>query len=103
MKEASRQQFRWAPHVSGSAGVKARDYEPGGEIEAANEYEAWRMLRQTEQPLSLGDVLENEKGELRISKYVGFEAAQWVVPEPKPRPDDGSAPAEAGGEPAQPV
>lgn len=88
MKDGPRQQFRWAPHVSGSAAAKPRDYEPGGEIEAANEYDAWQALRATEQPLELGDLLENERGELRICKYVGFDAATWVVPEPKPRAED---------------
>ena len=41
MKDVPRQQFRWAPHVSGCAAVKPRDYEADGEIEAANEYDAW--------------------------------------------------------------
>jgi hypothetical protein len=87
MKDVPRQQFRWAPHVSGCAGARPKDYEPDGEIRAANEYDAWQALRATERPLSLGDMLENENGELRICKYVGFETAQWVVPEPKPRAD----------------
>ncbi len=83
MKDSPRQQFRFAPHVSGVAHVKPRDYQEGGYIEASNEYEAWRQLRDSEQPLAIGDVLETESGELRICKYVGFEAAQWVVPEIK--------------------
>ena len=83
MKEAPRQQFRWAPHVSGCAGVKPKDYESGGEIEAANEYDAWRLLRETGRPLAVGDLLENDHG-LRICKYVGFDEAQWAIPEPKP-------------------
>lgn len=84
MKDAPRQQFRWAPHVSGSANVKLRDYEEAEEIAAANEYEAWTLLRSGQRPLEVGDLLQNEAGELRICKYVGFEAAQWVLPEPKP-------------------
>lgn len=84
MKDAQRQQFRWAPHVSGSAGVKPKDYEHRGEIEALNEYDAWRLLRDSGQPLAIGDLLETEDGQLRICKYVGFEPAQWVLPEPKP-------------------
>ena len=31
----------------------------------------------------VGDLLEGEDGQLRICKYVGFELAQWVVPELK--------------------
>jgi len=86
MKDTPRQQFRWAPHVSGAAGVKARDYEPAGEIEAASEYAAWSMLRVSEHPLGVGDLLEGEDGALRICKYVGFESANWIVPEAKAAP-----------------
>lgn len=81
MKEALRQQFRWAPHVSGAAAVKPKDYEPGGHVEARNEYEAWQALRKSGQPLHVGDLLESEGGQLRICKYVGFEPAEWVQPE----------------------
>jgi len=83
MKDSPRQQFRFAPHVAGVAHIKPRDYQEAGYVEAANEYEAWRQLRDSEQPLAVGDVLETETGELRICKYVGFEAAQWIVPEVK--------------------
>ena len=83
MKDSPRQQFRFAPHVTGVAYVKPRDYQDAGHVEAANEYEAWRVLRESERALVIGDVLETETGELRICKYVGFESAQWVVPEVK--------------------
>lgn len=86
MKEAPRLQFRWAPHVSGAANVKPKDYEQTGEIEAENEYAAWALLRDSETPLAVGDVLELASGELRICKYVGFEEARWFVPEPPPAP-----------------
>ncbi len=84
MKDAPRQQFRWAPHVSGSAAVKPKDYEQRGEVEALNEYDAWRQLRESGAPLSIGDLLETADGQLRICKYVGFEPAHWQLPEPKP-------------------
>ncbi len=87
MKDAPRQQFRWAPHVSGTANVKRKDYEPDGEIEAANEYDAWSRLRASEHPLAIGDLLEDEGGALHICKYVGFESASWVIPEAKAAPD----------------
>jgi len=86
MKEAPRQQFRWAPHVSGAAGVRAKDYEPSGEIEAASEYDAWSRLGATDHPLAVGDLLEDESGALHICKYVGFEAASWIVPETRSAP-----------------
>jgi hypothetical protein len=83
MKEGPRQNFRWAPHVSGEAQVKPKDYEMEiREIEATHEYAAWTMLRSTEQPLGIGDLLEREAGELCICKYVGFERATWLVSEP---------------------
>jgi hypothetical protein len=81
MKDTPRQQFRWAPHVSGVANVKPRDYEPVGEVEAENEYAAWALLRNSEVPLLVGDVLELPAGQLRICKYVGFEDARWFIPE----------------------
>ena len=81
MKENPRQQFRWAPHVSGAANVKPKDYEAAGEIEAENEYAAWAVLRGAESPLLVGDLLELAAGQLRICKYVGFEEARWFIPE----------------------
>ena len=83
MKDSPRQQFRWAPHVSGCASPKPRDYEPGSQIEALHEYDAWRLLREAGEPLQVGDLLENPEGRLSICKYVGFEPAQWVLPELK--------------------
>ena len=82
MKGWLRQQFRWAPHVSGTATVKPKDYDPDGNVEASNEYAAWRALREAGQPLGVGDLLETDEGQLCICKYVGFEPAQWVQPEP---------------------
>lgn len=81
MKDTPRQQFRWAPHVSGTAIVKPKDYEPTGEIDAENEYAAWALLRGSETPLLVGDVLELPEGQLRICKYVGFEEARWFIAE----------------------
>lgn len=98
MKDAPRQQFRWAPHVAGAASVKARDYEPSGEVQADSEYDAWVRLRASEHPLDVGDLLENEGGQLRICKYVGFESASWVVPEVKSAPH---TPPEPPAQPAQ--
>ena len=83
MKDAPRQQFRWAPHVSGCASLKPKDYEQRGEIEALNEYEAWQVMRDSGDSLGVGDLLEAADGRLRICKYVGFEPAQWILPEPK--------------------
>jgi hypothetical protein len=93
MKDAPRQQFRWAPHVAGAAGVKAKDYDPDAEVQADSEYHVWSCLRASERPLAVGDLLETESGALRICKYVGFESASWIVPEAKSQAP-GEPPAE---------
>ena len=83
MKDTPRQMFRWAPHTSGASSLKPKDYEPSGEVEAASVYEVWTLLRGTDRALDIGDVLETPSGDLRICKYVGFEEARWIVPEPR--------------------
>ena len=86
MKAHVRQQFRSAPHVSGTAQLKPRDYEPDDDnplfIESSTPYAAFFAMKNTPTPLEPGDVLEAE-AKLCIFKYVGFEDAQWVLPEPK--------------------
>ena len=99
MKDSPRQQFKWAPHVSGCASLKPKDYEQRGEVEALHEYEAWRKLRESGDPLAVGDLLETEAGQLRICKYVGFEPAQWILPEAKPQTQPQPEP-ETAGQPA---
>jgi len=84
LKEHLQQSFRVAPHVSGTAHVKPRDYEPGESIDASTPYAAFFALKETSEPLLPGDLLEIEGGALRIYKFVGFEEAQWVLPEVKP-------------------
>ena len=93
MKEAPRQHFRWAPHVSGAANVKRKDYEESGSIEAANEYAAWEQFRASERPLEVGDLLETDSGELRICKYIGFETAAWILPVADQPQETAAAPA----------
>lgn len=79
--------------------LKPRDYEQRGEVEAPHSYGAWTELRGSENALEIGDVLENERGELRICKYVGFEEARWVQPEVRgaqehfPEPEAAAQPA----------
>jgi hypothetical protein len=83
MKEGARESFRWAPHTGGVAIVKPKDYEPAGDFEAANVYSVWSALKQSETPLQTGDILEDEANKLWVAKYIGFESAQWWVPEVK--------------------
>jgi hypothetical protein len=83
LKDHLRQQFRWAPHLSGVMAVKPKDYEEGFTVEAETPYAAWRSLRGSERELLIGDLLDCGEPELRILKYIGFEQARWVIPEPK--------------------
>ena len=85
LKDSHRQQFRWAPHTSGTTIVKPKDYEPGTVAEGASPYAVWLALRESEQALQVGDLVEIPGGELRILKYIGFEEARWFVPEPLPQ------------------
>ncbi len=83
MKDWRRQNFRLAPHARGLSLVRPGDYEQNGEIEASSPYLAWAALRETDRSLEVGDILEFNDGQLRIYKYVGFEEAQWHIPEVK--------------------
>ena len=83
LKDHLRQTFRFAAHTAGTANVKPRDYTPGGAIEAKSVYAAYFELRGSETPIQPGDLLETETGELSIFKFIGFEPAQWVLPEPR--------------------
>ncbi len=84
LKHHLRQAFRSAPHVSGAALIKPRDYELADSVEASSPYAAFLAMRESGRPLEVGDVLEDEQGALRICKFVGFEEAQFVLPEAKP-------------------
>jgi len=84
LKDHLRQNFRFAPHLSGTAAVKPRDYEMAEAdqtVEAASPYAAFFALRNAPVPIQVGDILECEDGSLRIFKFVGIEEAQWVLPE----------------------
>jgi hypothetical protein len=99
-----RQSFRYAPHVSGAADVRPRDYSPANTpddtVDAATPYAAYFATRETTAPLEPGDLLESETGELRIFKFVGFEEARWILPEPKPEPSPETAEEEVVSSPS---
>ncbi len=85
LKDHLRPNFRFAPHLSGMASVKPRDYdESDAVVEASTPYAAFFALREAPKPIQVGDLLECEDGSLRIFKFVGIEEAQWVVPDVKP-------------------
>jgi hypothetical protein len=92
IKDGPLEQFRWAPHVGGLAVVKPKDYDFSREVEATTPYAVWKLLGEEAEPLRPGDLLElaAEDGtaiDLRIAKYIGFEPAQWFIPEPKKEPN----------------
>lgn len=89
LKAHLRASFRYAPHTSGKASVKPRDYEPAEAaeaetIDAESPYAAFFARRDGGSPLEVGDLLESESGVLTIFKFVGFEQAEWLLPAPKP-------------------
>ena len=100
LKDHLRQSFRSAPHVSGTASVKPRDYAPGDTIEGGSPYAAYFALRESGTPIEIGDLLESEDGSLGIFKFVGFEDARWVIPEAIPSgvPAAGSSPPSSTGD-----
>ncbi len=93
MKENARQQFRWAPHTIGASLCRPRDYEELCSITATGAYAIWMSLKDGDQPLQIGDILESDSGELRIYKYVGFEEAQWQIPDIKLGMEPASSPS----------
>jgi hypothetical protein len=100
MKDTPRENFRWAPHTSGLAIVKPKDYEWNEDLEATTPYAAWKELLAAGRSLRPGDLLEvcredvttepvvtgqsAPDGQLLILKYIGFEPAGWFVPPAKP-------------------
>ncbi len=83
LKDNASAQFRWAPHTSGPASVKQRDYEVVGEVDAVGAYGLFNQLRGTPNELRVGDILELPDGSLKIFKFVGLEDATWFVAPPK--------------------
>jgi hypothetical protein len=96
LKDSLRQQFRSQPHLSGLCAIKPKDYEEAFSVEAETPYAAWVQLRGTSDELLVGDLLADETGDLRILKYIGFEEARWIVPEPKAPSDMPLPPADSG-------
>ncbi len=83
LKDNLRAQFRLLPHVSGVTRIKVKDYEERGSVEASTPYAAWFSLKDSAEALEVGDVLVDEAGDVRVIKFVGFEPAEWIVPEVK--------------------
>lgn len=102
IKEAPGESFRWAAHTGGLCTVKLKDYEPAEEIESPSPYRVWKSLAASDHPLRPGDLLQTLSGEgeapgpLHIAKYIGFEPAQWYIPEPKPEIGSATAIADTG-------
>jgi hypothetical protein len=88
IKQAPFESFRWAAHTGGLAVIKPKDYDFAEEVEAETPYAVWKSLSSEGNTLRPGDVLEFSLNDgtstsLLITKYIGFEPAQWFIPEPK--------------------
>lgn len=88
IKKAPWESFRWAAHTGGLAVVKPKDYDLDYEVEGPTPYSVWRALASQGSDLRPGDILETvlsegASGNLLILKYIGFEPAEWFVPEAK--------------------
>jgi hypothetical protein len=95
LKDNAYQHFRWAPHTSGASQVRRKDYQESGQVDAESAYGAWSLLRDSSDPLRVGDLLESEQS-LKICKYVSFEDAHWENPESSPAEDIREAAAGGG-------
>ena len=84
LKENLRAHFRQLPHLSGVAQLKPKDYVEGAELTAPHRYAAWHELKNTNDPLAVGDVIVEDGASVYVVKFVGVEPAEWVVPEVKP-------------------
>ena len=62
IRESMKEQFRWLAHTGGTATVKPKDYEVGGESEAATPYALWMSPKADGNALCHGDVYRNCKG-----------------------------------------
>ena len=110
LKESQRVHFRNGPPAPGPVKLKMKDYAPAETMEAETPYAAWKQSREPEgeaPPIQVGDALEADTGALLVCKFVGFEPAEWFVPEPPPaaaasEPAAGAPPAATPG-PAPPA
>lgn len=84
LKDQVSAQFRWAPHTSGPATVKQKDYEVVGEVESTSAYSLFNQLHATPNALRVGDLVELPDGSLKIFKFVGLDDAAWFVAPLKP-------------------
>ena len=84
LREALRAHFRQLPHLSGVAQLKTKDYEESVTVTSPSRYAAWLLLKNGDEPVLVGDALLEDETSLYVTKFVGMEPAEWVVPELKP-------------------
>ena len=83
LKENLRSHFRLLPHLSGTTQLKLRDYVEGIEVNASNRYAAWMELKNTNDPLQVGDAMVEDGVNIFVVKFVGLEPAEWMAQEVK--------------------
>lgn len=90
LREDLSRRFQETPSGSARRQLKPKEYTLVTEIDAANEYAAWKALQAAEtlpRRFSAGDVLEEQEGKPRLCVFGGFEEATWYVPEARQPPD----------------
>ena len=95
LKENLRSHFRQLPHLSGTAPLKLKDYVEAVEVTASNRYAAWHQMKNTNDPLQIGDAIVEDGTALFVVKFVGLEPAEWIVPEVKQVEESAPEPATA--------
>ena len=73
--------FREAAPVASTHALKLGRYLESGTVEADSPYEAWKLLRSSEDgDLAVGDVLQAGEEPPLLCTYWGFEPAVWDTP-----------------------
>ena len=80
LRDGLRAHFRQLPHLSGVAQLKPKDYDESVTVTASSRYAAWLTLKDSEEPISVGDALIEDDATLYVTKFVGMEPAEWIVP-----------------------
>ena len=89
LRDSLVQKFRESAPKAKPYGLRARDYDEAGEIEAPGPYGAWKLLREPEdaeerREFGVGDALELEPSDVVVLNHWGFDRAEWRHTEAEP-------------------
>lgn len=83
LRDSHIEKFRESPPKPKPYGLRDRDYEQLGDIEAPGPYAAWKQLQEESEEqqggraFGVGDVLESETPSLLVLNHWGFDEAEW--------------------------